>query len=105
VATAMVDESPETMLEPILRVFENFSMPGTVIPGYLRRAIEMARAGVYNLRIHHDRVLVPLLRDWGIEHLTGLSKKAQELQERIMELPDRVMKSAERFEARIARFA
>ena len=105
VASAMLDESPETMLEPILRVFRDFKMPGTVIPGYLRRAVDMARVGVYNLRIHHDRVVTPLLRDWGIEHLTGLSAKAQELQEMIMELPDKLMHAAERFEARIARFA
>lgn len=105
VAGAMIEESPETMLEPILRVLRNFAMPGTVIPGYLRRAIDMARVGVYNLRIHHDRVVQPLLRDWGIEHLSGLSSKAQELQERIMAVPDSIMSAAERFEARIARFA
>jgi acyl-[acyl-carrier-protein] desaturase len=105
VASAMLEESPETMLRPILNVFENFKMPGTVIPGYVRRAVEMARVGVYNLRIHHDRILQPLLRDWKIEHLTGLSAKARELQERIMELPDRVLKAAEVFERRIARLA
>lgn len=105
VATAMLEESPDTMLEPILRVFREFKMPGTVIPGYVRRAVDMARIGIYNLRIHHDRVVLPLLRDWGIEHLTGLNAKAQELQEQIMELPDRLIKAAERFEARLARFA
>lgn len=105
VASAMIDESPDTMLEPILRVFRDFKMPGTVIPGYVRRAVDMARVGIYNLRIHHDRVVMPLLRDWGVEHLTGLSSAAQEVQEQIMELPDRIMKAAERFEARLARFA
>ena len=105
VAGAMIEESPETMLEPILRVFDNFKMPGTVIPGFVRRAVDMARIGIYNLRIHHDRVLQPLLRDWDIEHLTGLTARARELQERIMEIPQRVMKAAERFEARVARLA
>jgi acyl-[acyl-carrier-protein] desaturase len=105
VATAMLEESPETMLSPILRVFENFKMPGTVIPGYVRRAVDMARIGIYNLRIHHDRVLQPLLRDWNIEGLTGLSSKAREVQEKILELPDRIMSAAERFETRMARFA
>ncbi len=105
VASAMLEQDPETMLDAIHRVLDNFKMPGTVIPGYLRRAVDMARAGVYNLRIHHDRIVMPLLRDWGIEHLTGLNAKAQEIQEQIMELPDRIMKAAERFEARIAKFA
>ena len=103
VASAMLDESPETMLEPIFRVFENFKMPGTIIPGFVRRAVAMARAGVYNMRVHHDRVLEPLLRDWGIEGLTGLSAKAREMQEKIMEIPGRVLRAAEIFETRSAR--
>ena len=103
VASEMLEESPETMLEPIFRVFDNFKMPGTVIPGFVRRAVDMARVGVYNLRIHHDRVVEPLLRDWRIEHITGLSAKAREFQERIMEIPDRVLKAAEIFERRAAR--
>ena len=105
VASAMLEESPETMLEPILRVFREFKMPGTVIPGYVRRAVDMARVGIYNLRIHHDRIVMPLLRDWKIDQLTGLNAKAQEVQEKILELPDRILKAAERFDARIARFA
>lgn len=105
VATAMIEESPDTMLDPIFRVLKGFKMPGTVIPGYLRRAVDIARVGIYNLRIHHDRVVQPLLRDWGIENLTGLTAKAREIQERIMELPDRLLRAAERFEARVARLA
>ncbi|MCH7585095.1 MAG: acyl-ACP desaturase [Acidobacteria bacterium] len=105
VASEMLEQSPETMLEPIFRVFDNFKMPGTVIPGFVRRAVDMARVGVYSLRIHHDRVLEPLLRDWRIEHLTGLSAKAREFQEKIMEIPDRVLKAAEIFERRTARLA
>ncbi len=103
VASAMLEQSPETMLEPIFRVFDNFKMPGTAIPGFVRRAVEMAKVGVYNLRIHHDRVIEPLLRDWRIEHLTGLSARSRELQEKIMELPDRLLKAAEIFERRTAR--
>lgn len=105
VASAMLEQDPETMLEAIHRVFDNFKMPGTVIPGFVRRAVDMARVGVYNLRIHHDRVVQPLLRDWRIEHLTGLSAKAREYQQKIMELPDRLIAAAEIFEKRAARIA
>jgi acyl-[acyl-carrier-protein] desaturase len=70
------------------------------MPNFMRRAVEMAKAGVYNLRIHHDRVVVPLLRDWGIERLDGLSVKAQELQEKLLEFPVQVARQAEVFERR-----
>lgn len=105
VASAMLEESPEAMLEPVFRVFDNFKMPGIVIPGFARRAVDMAKAGVYNLRIHHDRVIEPLLRDWGIDKLTGLSARAREMQEKIMEIPGRLVRAAEIFEGRTARLA
>ena len=105
VAAEMLEQSAETMLEPLYRVFNNFKMPGTVIPGFLQRAVDMAKVGVYNLRIHHDRVIEPLLRDWKIEHLTGLSASAREMQEKILELPARVLRAAEIFERRAARTA
>ena len=101
VAAALLELEPESMLEAINRVFGNFSMPGTSIPGFVRRAVDMARAGVYNLRIHHDRVLLPLIRDWGIENLTGLTAKARELQEKVMEIPAAVLRKAEVFERRM----
>jgi len=101
VASALIENDSSTMLDAIHRVFSNFKMPGTVIPGFVRRAVDMAKAGVYNLRIHHDRVLVPLIRDWGIEHLTGLNARARELQEKIMEFPATVLRKAEIFERRV----
>jgi acyl-[acyl-carrier-protein] desaturase len=77
-------------------------MPGLSIPGFLQRALDMARAGVYNLRIHHDRVLQPLLTAWNVEQLTGLTARAAEIQQKLMELPGRVLQQAERFEKRYA---
>jgi acyl-[acyl-carrier-protein] desaturase len=101
VTEALIENDAETMLDAIHRVFTGFSMPGTVIPGFVRRAVDMAKVGVYNLRIHHDRVLIPLIRDWGIEHMTGLSARARELQEKIMEFPATVLRKAEIFERRV----
>jgi acyl-[acyl-carrier-protein] desaturase len=105
VTEALLQADPETMLDAVHRVFTNFAMPGIVIPGFVRRAVEMARAGVYNLRIHHDRVLLPLIRDWGIENLTGLSARARELQEKVIEFPATVLRKAEIFERRMGMVA
>ena len=98
--TAMLREAPSTVLPAVYDVLANFRMPGVGIPNYLRRAVDMARAGVYNLRIHHDRVLTPLLRDWKVESLTGLTVKAEEIQEKIMKLPDVVSRRADAFDRR-----
>jgi acyl-[acyl-carrier-protein] desaturase len=101
VMQAMLDQEPRLVLEGIYRVFENFQMPGVAMPNFLRRSIEVAKAGVYNLRIHHDRVLLPLIKDWNIENLTGLTPAAAELQEKIMKLPAQILHKAELFERRV----
>jgi acyl-[acyl-carrier-protein] desaturase len=96
----MLEAHPTVALEGILRTFTNFQMPGVGIPGFLRRSIDIAKAGVYNLRVHHDSVIMPLIRQWGIGELHGLDAKAAELQERLMALPADLIRKAERFEAR-----
>jgi acyl-[acyl-carrier-protein] desaturase len=100
VTQAMLDESPSTLMEPIHRVLANFQMPGTGIPGFVRRAVDMARIGVYNLRIHNEKVIQPLLRDWKIEALSDLSEEAEQYREKILALPARLTRRAEVFEAR-----
>ncbi|HEY7704335.1 MAG TPA: acyl-ACP desaturase [Acidimicrobiia bacterium] len=98
--SAMLEQEPSLVLPHIYEVFASFKMPGVGMPEYFRRAIEMAKAGVYNLRIHHDRVVLPLLRDWKVETLTGLSTKAAEIQQKLMELPAAIVHRAESFERR-----
>lgn len=101
VMRAMLDRAPQLVLDSIFRVFDNFEMPGVAMPNFLRRSIQVAKAGVYNLRIHHDRVLTPLIKDWGIARLSGLTPHAAEMQEKIMALPDLIMRKAEVFEKRV----
>jgi acyl-[acyl-carrier-protein] desaturase len=100
VMTAMLRDAPSVVMEGIYNTFANFQMPGTGIPGFLRRSVEIAKAGVYNLRVHHDRVLLPLLEHWNVGGLTGLTTAAAEFQDRLMNLPAEIIAKAERFEKR-----
>lgn len=100
VVAAMMKEAPSLVLPAIYSVMANFEMPGVGMPKYMRRAVQMAKAGVYNMRVHHDRVLLPLIRDWKIESLEGLSAKAQEVQEKIMAIPATIEDQARTFEQR-----
>ncbi len=101
VMQAMLDQSPSTVLEGIYTTFTNFQMPGVAMPNFLRRSIEVAKAGVYNLRIHRDRVVLPLIKDWKIAELTDLKPAAAEFQEKIMAIPDQLLLQAEKFEKRV----
>ncbi len=100
VTQAMLDLAPSVVLEPLHRVLSTFEMPGIGIPEFGKRAMEMAKIGIYNLRIHHDKIVEPLLRDWGIADLTDLTPEGRILQEKILELPKQILRGARIFERR-----
>lgn len=100
IVAAMLKADATQTLQGIASTLQEFKMPGFAMPQYLRRSVQVAKAGVYNMRIHHDNVLRPILREWGIGSLTGLTGRGPELQDLIMELPNKTLEMAERFEKR-----
>ena len=79
-----------------------FQMPGAGMASYTRKAALMAKAGIYDLRIHHDEVVWPLLRHWGIFELPGLDASAEIRRHELRRFLDELDASASRFEARRA---
>ena len=69
---AALELTPNQTMRAITDEVVNFQMPGAIIPGFGRKAVQMAMAGIYDLRIHHDDIVQPLLRQWGIWELEGL---------------------------------
>jgi acyl-[acyl-carrier-protein] desaturase len=63
---AALEITPAAALNALKEEIVGFAMPGTGIPGFLRRAAVVARAGIYDLAIHRDQVLAPLLRFWDV---------------------------------------
>ena len=43
-----------------------FQMPGQGMPNFLRNSATIAKAGIYDLRLHHDEVISPVLRFWKV---------------------------------------
>jgi len=78
----------------------SFDMPGARIPGYRRKAAQVARAGIYDLRIHHDEVVMPLLRHWRILERSDLDAAAETARDRLVEYLGALDASARRFEDR-----
>jgi acyl-[acyl-carrier-protein] desaturase len=84
-AAAAFELAPSQMMLAAMRQVTDFQMPGVDMPGFAEKARAMARAGVYNLRIHHDQVLEPVLRThWRITEVTGLSDEAELARDAIM---------------------
>src|SRR5437867_4195966 len=77
-------------------------MPGSAIAGFTRKAARMADAGIYDLRIHHDDILWPLLRYWRIFERTGLDAQAEHDRGRLHRFLDKLDASARTYEERRA---
>jgi acyl-[acyl-carrier-protein] desaturase len=73
-------------------------MPGTGIPDFDRHAALIAKAGIYDLQVHHEQILVPVvIRQWDAANISGLSGEGAAAQERLMKRLATSEKVARRF--------
>jgi acyl-[acyl-carrier-protein] desaturase len=81
---AALQIAPSEMMLAINRQVTGFAMPGLDIPEFKQKAIEIAKAGIYDLRIHHDEVVLPVLfTHWKIDQVTGLTDEAEQARDGI----------------------
>jgi acyl-[acyl-carrier-protein] desaturase len=99
---AALQIQPSRAVQAIVDEVLAFEMPGAAIPGFLRKAATIARAGIYDLRIHRDEVLMPILKHWRIFELSGLDPAAEEARRRLAEHLDKLERAARRFEEKMA---
>jgi acyl-[acyl-carrier-protein] desaturase len=100
---AALQVEPSAAVRAIVDEILAFQMPGAGIPGFLRKAADIARAGIYDLRVHRDEILMPILRYWGVFELAGLDAAAEEARHRLAEHLDKLDAAAKRFEEKVAR--
>jgi acyl-[acyl-carrier-protein] desaturase len=102
-ASAALEIDPSAMMLAIHRQVTGFAMPGIEIPAFRDKAVQIAKAGIYDLRIHHDRVLLPVLfKHWKIDQLTGLTDQANQAREELMLFLAMLDATATRFEEKRA---
>jgi acyl-[acyl-carrier-protein] desaturase len=80
---AALELAPDQTVRAIWDVVEDFQMPGSGIEGFARRSLTIAMSGIYDLRIHHDEVLSPVLKFWKVFELEGLSPEAEQAREKL----------------------
>ena len=99
---AALEIAPDQALRAVADVVSGFRMPGHGLPGFERAAVEIALAGVYNLRVHHDDVLQPVLRHLKVLRLTGLGPEGLKAQQELGEFLGSLDAQATRFDERRA---
>ncbi len=84
-AHAAIEVDPSGMVIAMEQQVTSFAMPGVGIPDFERHAAAIARAGIYDLAVHHDQILAPVvLRQWNVEQIEGLNADAEQARERLM---------------------
>jgi acyl-[acyl-carrier-protein] desaturase len=95
--SAALEVDPSSTMLGIEKAVVNFAMPGQGIPNFDRLAKEIARVGIYDLLIHHDQILMPVVkRHWKIEEVTGLTSEAEKARENILRHMERTEKVGRR---------
>jgi acyl-[acyl-carrier-protein] desaturase len=92
--------APSQTMRAITEEVVGFEMPGSIIPGFSRKAVQMAKAGIYDLRIHHDDIVTPLLRQWGVWDLEGLDEDGERARDELAAAVSALDDEAARFVAR-----
>jgi acyl-[acyl-carrier-protein] desaturase len=101
ILAAALKIQPSAAVRAIVDEVLAFEMPGAGIPGFIRKAAQIAKAGIYDLRVHHDEVLMPILRHWRIFELEGLDAAAEEARRRLAEHLASLDAAATRFEEKV----
>jgi acyl-[acyl-carrier-protein] desaturase len=75
-------------------------MPGHGIDGFQRKAVEIAVAGIYDLKQHRDEVLMPVLRKWKIFDRNDFGAEGNAAREELAEILADMDVNVNRFEER-----
>jgi acyl-[acyl-carrier-protein] desaturase len=97
VLTAAFELAPNETMKTVLDVVKTFQMPGHGIEGFTRKSVEIAKAGVYDLRLHHDDVLSPILRQVRVFERTDLSAEGEQARTELANYMADLDKAATRF--------
>jgi acyl-[acyl-carrier-protein] desaturase len=97
---AAFEREPNLTMQAVRDVALAFQMPGHSIEGFTRKSVQIANAGIYDLRQHRDQVLVPVLRQWKVWDLEGLDPDAEKARTELFEFLDTLDVAANRFEER-----
>ena len=78
----------------------DFAMPGHGIEGFGRKAVEIAVAGIYDLKQHRDEVIMPVLRKWQIFERNDFGPAGEAARDELAQILADMDVAVDRFEER-----
>jgi acyl-[acyl-carrier-protein] desaturase len=83
IGAAALDRDPDAMMQAIRDEVVGFQMPGVGMPDFTRNSVTIAKAGIYDLRLHHDDVIMPVLRFWKVFTRTDFGPAGEQAREEL----------------------
>jgi acyl-[acyl-carrier-protein] desaturase len=106
---AAFDINPDEMMRAVATEVINFEMPGANMANFRKNSTIIAKAGIYDLRLHHDEVVAPILRFWKVFDRTDFGPAGEQAREELAQFltgldaqATRFVESRERLRARVA---
>jgi acyl-[acyl-carrier-protein] desaturase len=80
---AAFDIDPDETMRAVANEVINFEMPGANMAGFRKNSMLIAKAGIYDLRLHHDEVVAPILRKWRVFERSDLGAVGEQAREEL----------------------
>jgi acyl-[acyl-carrier-protein] desaturase len=94
---AAFELAPNEAMRAVTDVVTSFQMPGHGIENFTRKSVQIAMAGIYDLRIHHDEVVTPILRNLKALETPGLSGDGEKARDELVAFLAELDRQATRF--------
>ncbi|WP_326590251.1 acyl-ACP desaturase [Streptomyces brevispora] len=97
---AALDRAPDDAMVAIRDMLLDFRMPGESQPDFARFSMMIAMAGIYDLQLHHEKVVMPVLRHLRVFERTGFGPVGEQAREELASFLEGLEQQASRFTAR-----
>jgi acyl-[acyl-carrier-protein] desaturase len=94
---AAIELEPNAAMVAIKDVVTNFQMPGAGMPGWGRKSVQIALAGIYDIDLHLNDVVQPVLRAWNLFEVTGLNAEGETARNELAAWLDQAAADVEKF--------
>jgi acyl-[acyl-carrier-protein] desaturase len=94
---AALDLEPNAAMRAITDVVTNFDMPGANMPGFGRKAVQIALAGIYDMQQHLEEVVAPVLRAWDVFERNDLSGDGSIARDELVAFLSKTTEESDRF--------
>jgi acyl-[acyl-carrier-protein] desaturase len=97
IVAAALEIAPDETMRAIADEVMHFEMPGATMAGFRKNSMIIAKAGIYDLRLHHDDVVAPVLRHWKVFERTGFGPEGERAREELAQFMSGLDSQATKF--------